>query len=378
VLKKRVDGIATTCDLAVNFTDAQLADTLALRIMQGGYHYFVIDHVCWSPALVFPIVDICRRVRELEREGGVAVADRCVVIVDGAHAIGNVDLKPVFAAQKAQLASSHGTIPLFDAYLSNCHKWLMAPKSVAMLYTAPMWHRVVHPVVIGNNCKNHLTSPDAGGAAATSSGPDHVSKMMQREFFCPGTRDHSAYLVVGDTISFRRDVLGGEERIRDYCFDLAYRAAEAIAARWASHLVITNRNRLCSMTNVYCPPSMSADGVRRVVSVMLSKYQCFGAIGELEGRPFLRISAQVRQKKFDGGITGTTERQRTALTVTSSYYYAIDTQCPCQTQVATSFYHHVRKAQTTRNGSCRQPGSTALFPANDAAKVIQRIRPCTR
>lgn len=285
-----VDEVTTTFDLVVNSTGAQLARTLASRIVEGKYNYFVIDHVCWSPAIVFPIVEICIEIRKLERDAGVPLGDRCVVIIDGAHAIGNIDLKPIFAAQEAQLASSNGTIPLFDAFLSNCHKWLMAPKSVAILYTAPMWHAVVHPVVIGNNYRNH---------SAEESSTDATSKLMQREFFCPGTRDHSAYLVVGDTIAFRRDVLGGEARIREYCFDLAYRAAEAIAARWSSGLVITEKSRLCSMTNAFCPPSMSPDDARHVIGVMLSRYQCFGAIGELEGRPFIRISAQVYQELED-------------------------------------------------------------------------------
>lgn len=45
-----------------------------------------------------------------------------------------------------------------------------------------------------------------------------------------GTVDWSPYLSVAAALDFRRDVLGGEERIYQYCFDLAVQGGDLVAA----------------------------------------------------------------------------------------------------------------------------------------------------
>lgn len=72
----------------------------------------VLDHISSMPSMVLPL----KRMIQVCRAKG---AD--YVIVDGAHAIGNVpiDLEELDA----------------DFYFSNCHKWLFNPAAVAFLYS---------------------------------------------------------------------------------------------------------------------------------------------------------------------------------------------------------------------------------------------------
>jgi len=122
----------------------------------------VLDHVTSASALVMPIA----RLVALCRTAGVPV------LVDGAHAPALVDLD--LRALDA------------DWYVGNCHKWLMAPKGCAFLWTRPEHQAAIHPLTISHG----------------------FGRGYIEEFDWTGTRDPSAFLAVETALAFH-EMLGG-------------------------------------------------------------------------------------------------------------------------------------------------------------------------
>jgi isopenicillin-N epimerase len=143
----------------------------------------VIDHITSASALVLPV----RQIVALCQARGVAV------LVDGAHAPGQIDLDvPAIGA---------------DWYTGNCHKWLCAPKGAAFLWTAPRRQAETYPTIISHGL-------DQGYQAA---------------FDWTGTRDPSAALSVPAALDFHAAMGGGALRRRNAA--LAEQAAVLVADR---------------------------------------------------------------------------------------------------------------------------------------------------
>jgi isopenicillin-N epimerase len=81
----------------------------------------VIDQITSPTALITPVQALV----DLARERGI------LVLVDGAHAPGHIDVN------LDQLSP--------DFWVGNLHKWLCAPKGAAVLYVAEPWRSIVHP-----------------------------------------------------------------------------------------------------------------------------------------------------------------------------------------------------------------------------------------
>ncbi len=122
----------------------------------------ILDHITSPSALVLPIAPLIA----LCRARGVPV------LVDGAHAPGQVPLN----------LTALGA----DWYAGNCHKWLLAPKGCAFLWTAPARRAQTHA---------HVISHGLGQGIVT-------------ELDWTGTRDPSAFLAIGAAIEAHA-ALGG-------------------------------------------------------------------------------------------------------------------------------------------------------------------------
>jgi isopenicillin-N epimerase len=141
-----------------------------------------LSHVSSPTALLFPVEEICRRARE----AGVAV------LVDGAHAPGQIDL-----AVEAIGA---------DWYTGNCHKWLCAPKGAGFLHVRRERQAELEPVAV---------SWDWG-----------VEEWADRHRW-HGTRDPSPYLAVPAAIDFQKEHRW--EDVRTRCRSLASRAGRELS-----------------------------------------------------------------------------------------------------------------------------------------------------
>lgn len=162
----------------------------------------LLDHVSSPTGLVFPI----ERIIPALRARGVQV------LIDGAHAPGMLplDLRALGA----------------DYYTGNCHKWLCAPKSSALLAVLPEHAAKIRPLVISH-----------GASASTES----RSRYWQ-EFDWTGTSDPTPQLCVPASIAFLRSLDG------------------SIAAHYAANraLALQARTILCGALGIAppCPDSM--------------------------------------------------------------------------------------------------------------------------
>ena len=143
----------------------------------------VIDHITSGSALVLPaarIVAACHA-------AGVRV------LIDGAHAPGQIDLN----------LRAIGA----DWYTGNAHKWLCAPKGCAFLWAAADRQADLHPTIISHGF--------GGGFLA--------------EFDWTGTRDPSAALSIGAALDFHQRLGGAAMRARNIA--LAREGADLMARR---------------------------------------------------------------------------------------------------------------------------------------------------
>jgi isopenicillin-N epimerase len=120
-------------------------------------------HITSSTALIFPLKEICRRARER----GI------LTIIDGAHAVGQIEL------DLYDLGA--------DFYAGNCHKWLCAPKGAAFLFARSEVQALVEPFVVSWGWNN------------TPFGPTSFVDYLEWQ----GTRDISPYLAVPAAIEFQ-------------------------------------------------------------------------------------------------------------------------------------------------------------------------------
>ncbi len=147
----------------------------------------LLDHVTSQTGVVLPLA---RLVAELNRRGVDA-------LVDGAHAPGMVPLN------LNELGAAY--------YTGNCHKWLCAPKSVALLHVRQDKQKDIRPLTISHG--------------ATSTRKDRSRFLL--EFGWQGTSDPSAILSVPEAIRFIGSLLPGswpEIRTRNRALAVAARS----------------------------------------------------------------------------------------------------------------------------------------------------------
>ena len=76
------------------------------------------------------------------------------------------------------------------------------------------------------------------------------------------TADDGPYLCISEAFKFRKDVCGGEENIRDYCFKLALEGGAKVAEMLGTEVMNNKEGTLteCSMFNVRLPVNRSNQG----------------------------------------------------------------------------------------------------------------------
>ncbi|CAI9101385.1 OLC1v1038695C1 [Oldenlandia corymbosa var. corymbosa] len=152
----------------------------------------VIDHITSMPTVVIPVKQLVKMCRD---------EDVDQILVDGAHAIGcvDIDVKDIGA----------------DYYTSNLHKWFFCPPAVAFLYCRKSENlkQLHHPVV----------SHEYGNGLAIESS-------------WIGTRDYSAQLVLPEVMQFVNRFDGGIDGIKRRNHEKVMEMAMMLANEWGTHL----------------------------------------------------------------------------------------------------------------------------------------------
>eukprot|EP01114_Cavostelium_apophysatum_P024156 TRINITY_DN937_c0_g1_i1.p1 TRINITY_DN937_c0_g1~~TRINITY_DN937_c0_g1_i1.p1 ORF type:complete len:431 (+),score=61.55 TRINITY_DN937_c0_g1_i1:50-1342(+) len=207
------------------------------------------SHITSLPGTILPIkelIELCH-------------ANDVLVLIDGAHAIGQIpvnltDLQP-------------------DFYLSNGHKWLFSPKGSAFLYVSQDVQSMIHPTVISNQYGNGFSN----------------------EFFYMGTRSYSAMLAMSAAIQWRAAI--GEQKIVDYIHNLAIWGGNTLASMWKTDVLLDD-SQIGAMTSVRMPTD-DVDEAAALQQKILKEYSSFFVVYPLGSHIYTRISAQIFLEESD-------------------------------------------------------------------------------
>jgi len=214
-----------------------------------------LSHITSGTALIFPVVEVCRRAR----------AAGILTVVDGAHAPGQLDL------QLDRLGA--------DFYTANCHKWLCAPKGSGLLYARPDVQPLLQPLVVSWGWES-----DTPGASA-----------FQDLFRWTGTDDPSAYLTVPAAIAFQQQ--HDWATVRRRCHALASSTRARIHA-------LTGLETLCPDSPHWFGQMVTArlpDGpnVTALSEALREAYAIEAPVFRRDGGAYIRVSFQAYNSEAD-------------------------------------------------------------------------------
>lgn len=190
----------------------------------------LLDVVSSLPGVRFPFEEMTKACKELN----------VLSLVDGAQGIGMVHL---------DLAALDP-----DFFTSNCHKWGHVPRGCAVFYV-PLRHQALI----------RSTLPTSHGYVSLrgdrfSHLPPNEKSVFVNNFEFMATVDGSPYLCVKDSIKWRKEILGGEERLLDYIWGLAKGGGARVAEILGTTVLENSKGTLtnCGMVNVALPMVVAA------------------------------------------------------------------------------------------------------------------------
>jgi selenocysteine lyase/cysteine desulfurase len=224
-------------------------------------------------------------------------------LIDGAQGVGMVDL-------------DLGKVDP-DFFVSNCHKWLHVPRGCAVFYvplrnqplirsTLPTSHGFVPRATAGSHARSRFNPLPPSAKSEFVNGFEFV-----------GTVDNAPYLCVKDSIKWREEVLGGEERIREALTEMARQGGKKVAEILGTKILDNASQSLtrCSMVNVALPlavqpgegkalegdlaglpavPQIDVSAVTNwILQTLIDEHKTFVALYVYGGQWWARLSAQV-------------------------------------------------------------------------------------
>jgi isopenicillin-N epimerase len=204
----------------------------------------LLDHITSPTALAFPVKQLAH---ELHRRN-------ILVFIDGAHAIGQVDLDiPAIGA---------------DWYVTNLHKWLFAPRGTAMLYASGSAAPLTQPLV-----SSHFV--DLG---------------FPRAFDYTGTRDYTAWLAAPAALAFYEQL--GPQRLHAHQAALIGHGSRELAGIGAEAIALASLS--AAMRAFRLPQSRPAlaDDALEVMGLLWERERIQIRCATLGGALLLRVCAQ--------------------------------------------------------------------------------------
>eukprot|EP00038_Savillea_parva_P019863 m.29369 g.29369 ORF g.29369 m.29369 type:complete len:458 (-) comp4589_c0_seq1:58-1431(-) len=208
------------------------------------------SHITSVPALILPV----ERLARLCHDAGV---ER--VVVDGAHALGNIDVN-----MKALEDSG------IDAWVGNGHKWLYSPKGSAVLWVAKSAQGEIAPTVV---------SSEWGDGS------------FQQSFLYTGTRDYTPFASIGAAMAFRDRI--GSAAIQTYMRDLCEWGTQRLVEMWGTERIAPAHMTAMAMGNVRIPTT-DASKASTLAKRVYDEYDIYIVVYKAGGdRWWIRLSAQI-------------------------------------------------------------------------------------
>lgn len=214
----------------------------------------MLSHITAPTALILPVKQICDRAR----------AAGITTVIDGAHALGQIDLS------LDELGA--------DYYTGNAHKWLCAPKGSAFLYSRLGPDSELEPLVVSH-----------GWASGES-----LSR-LDNNFGWTGTCDPSAYLSVPAAIDFQEEYEW--PAVRQNCHELASQMRRSIESMTGLEPVCPDSTEWYSqLFTAFLPDNFDVNNR----AVLYERYQIEVPVHRfLDQRPLIRVSVQAYNTQSD-------------------------------------------------------------------------------
>lgn len=202
-----------------------------------------VSHITSVTAIRLPVEAICRRARAL----GI------LTIVDGAHAVGQVEV-------------DLGALGV-DIYAASCHKWMCAPRGTGFLYVEPRYQDLV-------------------AAPLTSHGSRPGCSFLER-FRWQGTGDPCGLLSLPEAIKFIQQPRWDVERRRGH--ELARAARSAVADAFGFEQLTPDADKWYAQMVALPVPRCDDQLMRRR---LLEQHRVDAPVRSWNGRSLVRASFQ--------------------------------------------------------------------------------------
>ena len=306
----RVETVTCPLTVALIRNESALIDHIVDFALSHRVAVMIIDHVSFAPPVVLPVWLIASRIK--------AVSPNTLVIVDAAHCLGNI---PVDFGQLPRglpyQSSDHLNCPnakmfptpggvdangvvVIDAWFSNNHKWLTAPKSSATMYIPAAHLALIHPTTPSVFHRVDGGGRPIGGKFVRASDVSLADK-VHTEMVWQGTRDFSQFLVLSDVLYFRS--LVGEGAIQAYNRQTALNGARRVAEIWGTEILLDDAERLPSLATVRIPEDTVDVVVAATQRLMLQEHHTFVPHLTFDGHVWARFGCQMFNGVADFEVT---------------------------------------------------------------------------
>lgn len=213
-------------------------------------------------------------------------------LVDGAHCVGQIPIDLTHLDP--------------DFFVSNCHKWLFAPRGCAVFYVPKRNQGVIRSTLPTSH--GFIPLPN-GGARINNPLPPSTKSPWIINFEFVGTIDNAPYTAVPAALEFRKAITwqgkSGEEAIMAFTQDQARQAGKLVAAILNTKVMENEEGTLgnCNFANVNLPLDLqtltggdTAKAVKIaqwIAQVLVTEYNTFIAIIFYADAWWVRLSAQV-------------------------------------------------------------------------------------
>ncbi|KAK3339708.1 aminotransferase family protein-like protein [Lasiosphaeria hispida] len=256
----------------------------------------VLDTIASRPGVRIPWERIVKACKEL----GI------LSLIDGAHAIGHLDM------------THTGTLKP-DFLVTNLHKWLFVPRGCAALY-----------VPFANQHLFRTALPTSHGFLNAELRPSKSTNRYFIELFKDlATVDVTPYLLIPAALRFREEVCGGEGPIRAYCARIARQGGDIVADTLGTEVLDNKSGSLrwgSAFANVRLPiPVVEGRDVEGALSVAdlepalewlftiaAKEYDTYFQTFFFQGVLWTRLSAQVYLDLDDFSWAGITLKELSA------------------------------------------------------------------